>query len=240
MARRLLHKGRRPGAQEGRAGRGLRRRGAPPKAAGAGGGGGGGGGGAAGARRAHKGDGRGARDSQGERAPSMPAARQPGPARPRSGPVSGLGSALGPGSLSEPGSALRAQVTSAPGRGASPSGRPAAGPRSRVLLRLRAAALPHRLRPGAREGRGIRLPAPGWRGGAGPGTPTWPRVRAATCGRAPGPPRPASALKLPAPGGTTGPPSSRLFGMLREAAGPDGLLFLPAELAWPSWFVHLE
>lgn len=36
MARRLLHKGRRPGAQEGRAGRGLRRRGAHTKATGGG------------------------------------------------------------------------------------------------------------------------------------------------------------------------------------------------------------
>lgn len=156
--------------------------------------------GAAATRRAHKGSGRGALHSQGERAPSMPAARQQGRARPLLGPGSalGLGSSQGQGPRSRPGS------PSAPGRDATPSGRPAPGPRSRVLLRLRAAAPRHGIRPGARGGRGIRLPAPGRRGGAGPGTPTCPRVRAATCRPTPGAAQARCGPLVPPPGGTAG------------------------------------
>ena len=102
------------------------------------------------------------------------------------------GRSQGRGLRSRPGSPL------APGRGATSSSRPAAGQRSRMLLQLRAAALPHRLRPCARGGRGIRLPAPGRRGGAGPGTPTCPRARARPpAGQPPGPRRPTAALMLP-------------------------------------------
>lgn len=120
------------------------------------------------------------------------------------GPAAGAGeAALRPGSalgLGSSGPRSRPGSPSAPGRDATPSGQPAPGPRSRVLLRLRAAALRHGIRPGARGGRGIRLPAPGRRGGAGPGTPTCPRARAATCRPAPGPRRPAAALLFPLQG----------------------------------------
>lgn len=150
-------------AGPGRAGRGLRRRSAHTKAA----------------------SGR-ARYSQGERALSMPAARGSGRAR-RARPRSRAG--------------VRSQGRVALGRGprrgggrqaalllrAAPSGRAAAGPRSRVLLPApRASApAPAPTKSAGRAGLPFVPPPPRPAHGAGPDTPTWLRLSAATCGMLP-------------------------------------------------------
>lgn len=130
----------------------------------------------------NKGGGRGAQHSQGQRAPSMPAAQRPGRAkraRPRSRP----------GSLSGRGAAPWNSLLRVPA--------PACCSGSAPLLSAHA-----RTRRARRAGR--LLPAPGRRGGAGPGTPIWPRARAATCGlalrrrhRLGSPPRSRAGLQRP-------------------------------------------
>lgn len=167
--------------------------------------------GAAVARRAHKGGGRGAQHSQGERAPSMPAAGRPGRVR-RARPRSGPGSALGVGVRAPAGSlsgldCSRGRVALVAGSrrcSLEPARCGAALPRAAPAPRGCASAPAPALRAG-RAGPG--LPAPGRRGGAGPGTPTWPRARAATCGpaRSPANAQARCGCHAPAPGGTPAP-----------------------------------
>lgn len=113
----------------------------------------------------------------------------------RAGAVHARGPAAGAGEAGE--AALRWPRSAAGDRVALGAGVLAPGRVAALLPRPArcGAALPRAARapcgcarapaPTRRAGRaGPRLPAPGWRGGAGPGTPTWPWARAATCGRA--------------------------------------------------------
>lgn len=153
--------------------------------------------GAAAPRRAHKGGERRwgeARHSQGERTPSMPAARRPGLAR-------SARSRFGAG-VRVPGEVRAGVGAAAPLRllRAALSGRATAGPRSRVLLPASRDSAPAPA-PTRRAGRaGLRSPRPGPAQGAGPGTPTWlrtgGRVRAATCGPATWGPTRGSLLEV--------------------------------------------
>lgn len=153
MARRRLHKGRGPGAREGRAGRGLQRRGAHTKAAS----------GVGGRLGTHRASGRRPcprPGGQGVRGGRDHASRTGSELRARS--------ALGWGPWRRSGScALLSRAW--PLRGRAPA----------CSCRLRAAPLPHRLRPGARGGRGSVRPAPDRRRGLG-------LARPPGCGRAGG------------------------------------------------------
>lgn len=125
--------------------------------------------------------------------------------------------------------ALPARSLSRSGRGAAPWNCLLQGPApaccSGSAQRLSAHSRTRRAR---RAGR--LLPAPGRRGGAGPGTPTWPRARAATCGpafRRRHKPRywrhSRAGLQHPSDSHSrrhSSPP--RLFGLPREAAGRGG------------------
>lgn len=99
----------------------------------------------------------------------------------------------------------------APGRGRS-LGRVAAllpgtafcGSRLLRAARAQRRCSPHTLGPGALGGRGVCCPPLAGAAGAGPGTPIWPRARAATCGLALGrrhrlgsPPRSRAGLQRP-------------------------------------------